>query len=387
MCTCIITPIVHAGTAPLAFPIPTEQQSNLSTPITDAAALSAAAAALAPHTALGLDTEFMRERTYYAQLCLLQLGADGACVCVDPLMLDTLEPLRPLMAAPGLCKILHAARQDLEVLAPAVGPLHNVFDTQVAASLVGFPAQIGYGDLVRELLGVELHKSQTRTDWSRRPLSTAQIEYALDDVRHLPPLREQLGERLERLGRAGWFSEEMAQLGGENFAIDPEQAWLRIKAFADLDPDRQRLARLLGAWRERRAMSSDRPRGWILPDGAFRDLVFQVPRDRAALTRLRELPDGIRENSGAQLLELISAAAVPEPPAALPQRRRPDPEQVDKVARLAGTARRIAATLGLAPEILATRRDLEQLARGQRDGPLLRGWRRETIGGELLKAL
>ena len=364
-----------------------ERQLNLSTPITDAAALSAAAAALAPQTALGLDTEFMRERTYYAQLCLLQLGGTGLVVCVDPLALKSLEPLRPLMAAPGLCKILHAARQDLEVLEPSIGVLHNVFDTQVAAALVGFPAQIGYGDLVREILGVDLHKSQTRTDWSRRPLSAAQIDYALDDVRHLPPLREQLGERLERLGRSAWFDEEMAQLGGENFAVDPEQAWLRIKAFADLDPDRQRLAQMLGAWRERRAMSSDRPRGWILPDGALRDLVFQVPRDRAALARLRELPDGIRENSGAQLLELISAAAVPEPPAALPQRRRPDPEQLDKVTRLADLARGSAATLGLAPEILATRRELEQLARGQRDGSLLRGWRREAIGAELLKAL
>ena len=364
-----------------------ERQSNLSTPITDAAALSAAAAALAPQTAVGLDTEFMRERTYYAQLCLLQLGANGLAVCVDPLALSSLELLRPLMSAPGLCKILHAARQDLEVLAPSVGALHNVFDTQVAAALVGFPAQIGYGDLVREVLGVELHKSQTRTDWSRRPLSAAQIDYALDDVRHLPPLREQLGERLERLGRAAWFDEEMTRLGGENFAIDPEQAWLRIKAFADLDPDRQRLARLLGAWRERRAMSSDRPRGWILPDGAFRDLVFQVPRDRTGLERLRELPDGIRDNSGAQLLELISAAAVPEPPAALPQRRRPDPEQVDKVTRLADIARRIAASLELAPEILATRRELEQLARGERDSALLRGWRRAAIGSELLNAL
>ena len=387
MCTCIITPIVHAGARALAIPVPMERQLNLSTPITDAAALSAAAAELASQKALGLDTEFMRERTYYAQLCLLQLGGSGLVVCVDPLALESLEPLRPLMAAPGLCKILHAARQDLEVLEPAVGALHNVFDTQVAAALVGFPAQIGYGDLVREILGVDLHKSQTRTDWSRRPLSAAQIDYALDDVRHLPPLREQLGERLERLGRSAWFEEEMAQLGGENFAVDPDQAWLRIKAFADLDPDRQRLAQVLGAWRERRAMSSDRPRGWILPDGAFRDLVFQVPRERAGLERLRELPDGIRENSGAQLLELISAAAIPEPPAALPQRRRPDPEQLDKVARLADLARRIAATLELAPEILATRRELEQLARGQRDGSLLRGWRREAIGAELLKAL
>ena len=357
------------------------------TPITDLAALTDATAAIAASTALGLDTEFMRERTYYAQLCLLQLSTADLAICVDPLALACLDPLRPLMAAPGLCKILHAARQDLEVLAPVVGALANVFDTQVAAALVGFSAQIGYADLVREVLEVDLHKSQTRTDWSHRPLSAAQLDYALDDVRHLPPLREQLGERLERLGRRAWFDEEMAQIGSESFAIDPQQAWLRIKAFADLDPDRQRLARLLGAWREQRAMRANRPRGWILPDPGLRDLVLQVPRDMAGLQRIRELPDGIRENSGAQLLEIISAAAVPEPPAPLPQRRRADPDRLDTVARLADITRRVSVGLGLAPEILATRRDMERLAGGQRDGPLLSGWRREALGIELLKAL
>ena len=359
----------------------------MSTPITDGAALSAAAEILSRGAALGLDTEFMRERTYFAQLCLLQLATVELAVCVDPLALTSLDALRPLMCAPQLCKIVHAARQDLEVLAPAVGPLTNIFDTQVAAALVGFSAQVGYAELVRELLGIQLHKNQTRTDWSRRPLSAAQLDYALDDVRHLPPLRERLVERLGKLGRQAWFEEEMAQIGTDSFAIDPGQAWLRIKGFADLDPDRQRLAQALGAWREQRAISSNRPRGWILPDPALRDLVFQVPRNQAALERLSELPEGIRENSGAKLLELIHAAAVPQPAAPLPQRRRPDPAQLDTVQRLADITRRISSELGLAPELLATRRELERLAAGQRDGAPLNGWRRAAIGTELLKAL
>jgi len=359
----------------------------LPAPIADPTALAAAVAALAPHRSLGLDTEFMRERTYYAQLCLLQLGTTELAVCVDPLALDTLDPLRPLMSAAAVCKILHAARQDLEVLVPVVGSVSPLFDTQVAAALVGFPAQIGYADLVRELLGVELHKSQTRTDWSRRPLSTAQIDYALDDVRHLPALREALEGRLGQLGRRAWFDEEMQQIGTESLVVEPDQAWLRIRAFADLDPDRQRLARALAAWREQRAMSSDRPRGWILPDAALRDIVLQAPRDPAALERVRELPAGIRENSGAQLLELIRTAQLPGQLAPLPQRRRPDPQQLDAVARLSDITRRVAATLALAPEILATRRDMERLAAGHRDGALLSGWRRQTIGEELLRAL
>ena len=386
MWTCIITPIVHARPAHAGRRLYWEHDISTA-PITDSASLDAAALALSAHAVLGLDTEFMRERTYYAQLCLLQLGTDGIAVCVDPLALTSLDSLRPLFSARAPLKILHAARQDLEVLEPVVGPLHNVFDTQVAAALVGFPAQVGYADLVREILGVELHKSQTRTDWSRRPLSAAQIDYALDDVRHLPPLHAKLAERLGQLGRRGWFDEEMADIGSESFQVDPEQAWLRIKAFADLDPDRQRLARSLAAWRERRAMSSDRPRGWILPDAALRDIVLQVPRDRAALERVRELPEGIRANSGAQLLELVDAAAVANPAAPLPQRRRPDAQQLEQVARLADVTRRTAAALNLAPEVLATRRELEAVARGDRDGALLRGWRREAIGLELLKAL
>ncbi len=291
------------------------------------------------------------------------------------------------MPSAAVCKIMHAARQDLEVLLPAVGPLSCRFDTQIAAALVGFSAQVGYAELVRELLGIELHKSQTRTDWSRRPLSAAQIEYALDDVRHLPPLRERLGAELERLGRSAWFDEEMAQIGADSFAVAPAQAWLRLKGFTELDPARQRLAQALAGWREQRAMDSNRPRGWILPDAALRDLVYQAPRDMAALERLAELPEGIRENSGAQLLALIAAAALPTPLPPLPQRRRPDPEQLARIARLGDITRRVSRELGLAPELLATRKDMERLAGGERDGSPLIGWRRAAIGAELLKAL
>src|SRR3984957_7916885 len=167
---------------------------------------------LAQQRSLGLDTEFMRERTYFAQLCLLQLSFGEQVVCIDTLALPDLGPLRATMGSPAIGKVLHAPRQDLEVMGPATGPLLGLFDTQVAAALIGLPAQIGYGDLVRELLGQRLHKAETRTDWSRRPLSGAQIAYALDDVRYLQPLREQLAARLQQLGRWNWVQEEMAQV-------------------------------------------------------------------------------------------------------------------------------------------------------------------------------
>jgi ribonuclease D len=173
--------------------------------ISDQNALAQLCRELAQHSSFGLDTEFMRERTYFAQLCLLQLSFGERAVCIDTLALPDLSPLRTTMASPAIGKILHAARQDLEVLGPATGPIVGLFDTQVAAALIGLPAQVGYGDLVEQLLGESLHKAETRTDWSRRPLTGAQLAYALDDVHYLQPLRERLTERLRQLGRWSWF--------------------------------------------------------------------------------------------------------------------------------------------------------------------------------------
>jgi len=162
----------------------------MSAPLTDAESLHARLQRVGRPLALGVDTEFLRERTYFAQLCLLQLSTADDAFCVDTLALQALQPVAALTADASVCKVLHAARQDLEVLTPVTGPLRNVFDTQIAAALLGFPAQVGYGDLVSQLLNVQLHKAHTRTDWSQRPLSPEQLEYALDDVRYLLPLRE-----------------------------------------------------------------------------------------------------------------------------------------------------------------------------------------------------
>ena len=343
---------------------------------------------LAQHASLGLDTEFMRERTYFAQLCLLQLSFGDRAVCVDTLALPDLEPLRPIMADAAIGKVLHAARQDLEVMGPATGPLVGLFDTQVAAALIGLPAQIGYGDLVSQLLGQRLHKAETRTDWSRRPLSGPQIAYALDDVRYLQPLREQLSARLQQLGRWDWFQEEMAQLDAVgSYAIDPEDSWRRLKGIAELDAGRQSLARALAAWRERRAISSDRPRNWILPDAALRDIVLRVPRTAAELALIEELTEGIRNHSGGQILALIEAERLPAQLPPLPRRRRPETAETETVRALTALTHRISRELGIAPEVLATRRDMQRLAAGGRDGGPLSGWRRAVLGERLLQML
>ncbi|MGH8298439.1 MAG: ribonuclease D [Steroidobacteraceae bacterium] len=346
------------------------------------------AAQLAAHATIGLDTEFLRERTYRAELCLIQVSAADDATGVDPIAVTDLGALAAPLTAAGVVKVMHASRQDLEVLLPAVGLVRPVFDTQVAAALAGFAAQVGYAELVRRLFDVDLPKAHTRTDWSRRPLSPEQIEYALDDVRHLIPLRLALEEQLDKLGRLAWLTEELAGLeDARNLATDPEEAWRRIKGLRGLDPGRERLARELAAWRERRAMERNRPRGWILDDAALREVIVRVPRSVAALEAIAEVPSGVVRHCGRELLACIAAANVPDPAPRLDTRQRPDPVKSALAKKLGALLQAGAGELGLSPEVLATRRDLERLAEGSNDIAVLRGWRRPVIGEKLLAAL
>lgn len=353
-----------------------------------AEAVTDLAARLATRASIGVDTEFLRERTYRAELCLIQVSAGDDAACIDPIAVTELAALAGPLTAAGVVKVMHACRQDLEVLLPAVGLVRPVFDTQIAAALAGFTAQVGYAELVRQLLGIELSKAHTRTDWSRRPLSPEQIEYALDDVRHLIPLKLALEERLEKLGRLTWLAEELAGLtDASGLATDPEEAWRRLKGLHGLDPGRQRLARGLAAWRERRAMERNRPRGWILEDAALRELIVRVPRSLAALEAIGDMPAGVVRHCGGELLACIAAAEVPNPAPALDTRQRPDPVKSALVKRLAAVNQAVASGLGVSPEVLATRRDLERLAEGERDLAALRGWRRTVLGEKLLATL
>jgi ribonuclease D len=356
--------------------------------VTTPAALADLVTELAASDAVALDTEFLRERTYRAELCLVQTASATRADCIDPLALPSLAPLAAPLGAPTVLKVMHASRQDLEVLFPVVGLVRPVFDTQIAAALTGLPAQIGYGELVKRTLGTELAKSQTRADWSRRPLTDEQVDYALDDVRYLLPLKASLEAQLERLGRLSWLQEELATLGdAQSFTTDPEQAWLRVKGLRALDRGRERLAKELAAWRERRAIERNRPRGWILDETALREIVIRVPRNLEALSEVPELAPGILKNSGDDLLTMVAAANIPDPAPPLSLRARPDPTASALVKKLSTVNQAVAAELSLSPEILTTRRDLERLAEGRRDVNALRGWRKAVIGERLLAAL
>jgi len=355
--------------------------------VTTTAALAEWVSRLQSAPAIGLDTEFLRERTYRAELCLVQAATADDATCIDPLAGIDLTPLTaPLTSGP--VKVMHASRQDVEVLFPLAGLIRPIFDTQIAAALTGLPAQIGYGELVRRSLGTELAKSHTRTDWSRRPLSAEQVEYALDDVRYLLPLKAHLEEQLDKLGRLTWLAEELGALtDAQNFSVDPEGAWLRLKGLRGLDPGRTRLARALAAWRERRAIERNRPRGWILDDIALREIVMRVPRTVEQLSQVPEMAPGIVKNCAEDILRIISEAEVPNPPPPVMSRPRPSPEQMALVKKLGALNQSIAQNLGLSPEVLATRRDIEQLAEGARDVGILQGWRRAVVGEPMLAAL
>jgi ribonuclease D len=356
--------------------------------IDTADALAAFAASAGRASALSLDTEFMREKTYRAELCLVQVADGDSAVCIDPLAIPDLSALAPLLTAPGIVKIMHAARQDLEVLFPAVGLVQPVFDTQIAAALAGHPAQVGYAELVRRLLGVELSKAHTRADWARRPLSAAEQEYALDDVRHLSALRESLLGTLSERGRLAWLEEELATLANADaLRVAPEDAWKKVKGLPALDPERQALAQELAAWRERRAIDRNRPRGWILDDAILREIVLRLPRSTEQLATLPEIQESVVRKSGEELLGLVRSANISDPPPPLPRRERPDPAQVALVKRLSEISNEVAKQLEVSGEVVATRRELEKLAAGRRDVSLLRGWRGKIVGEKLLAAL
>jgi ribonuclease D len=367
----------------------TDSRSHSLQPIvTTTAALSDLTARLVAAPAIGLDTEFLRERTYRAELCLIQVATLDEAACIDPLALPQLDPLIPSLTSDRPVKVMHASRQDVEVLFPVIGLVRPIFDTQIAAALTGMSAQIGYGELVRRALGTDLAKSHTRTDWSRRPLSPEQVDYALDDVRYLLPLKSHLEEQLDRLGRLDWLSEELAALAdAESFTANPDGAWQRLKGLRGLDAGRMQLARSLAAWRERRAIDRNRPRGWILDDTVLRDIVIRVPRTVEQLQVIPEMAPGVIRNCAEDILRMVGAANIPHPPPPVALRPRPSPEQTALVKKLGALNQSIAQTLGLSPEVLATRRDIEQLAEGGRDVAMLQGWRRAIVGEPMLAAL
>jgi ribonuclease D len=370
-----------APVMPAPPPLPT---ANLPL-ISNAAQLDEACAALGEAPLLALDTEFMRTNTYAPQLCLSQVATRSEVWCVDELASFDSEPLWQSIAASGALCVLHAAKQDLEVIRIRHRiMLPSLFDTQVAAALVGHPPQVGYGNLVKAVLGIELDKAHTRADWARRPLGSELLRYAAEDVIHLPDLHDALAGALSAAGRLDWALEDSrALLDPALYEVRPDEAWRRLAGLPFLAPEAQVRARRLAAWRETLAASRDRPRQWILSDKSILDIARRAPESLAALADCEEIAPGTVRHKGQAILAELAAAGSDDgiPPLT------PDPPDQAEVKRLAKVVSGIAAELGIAPELLATRRDLIALLRGERAGRPLAGWRREVVGDALVSAL
>lgn len=353
--------------------------------IDNAPALARAVDALAGASWVALDTEFVRERTYRARLCLVQIATPDLLACIDPLSVDV-TPLLDALYRPTLLKVLHAARQDLEVLYDVRGAvLAPVFDTQLAAAFTGPEDQIGYGALVERLTGHRLDKQATRTDWSQRPLTEAQLAYARDDVHFLREVYAQLAARLEAQGRRGRLEEECGALADPAlYATDPAQAWRRLRAGQHLPPAAQQRLAALAAWREQTARERDLPRGWIVKDAVLMDLASDPPPNLAALAQREGMTPAVVRKWGNELMVRLGAAASESPARLWEVPVRLDAAQSALLKRWSERAQALATAEGLSATLLATRQDLQDLLlRG--DGRLARGWRRQLLGEELLR--
>jgi ribonuclease D len=346
--------------------------------------LQALAAQLEVQTSIGIDTEFLRERTFFPKLCLLQIAAGDQIWCVDTLRVGSLEPLLPALTRAQPQKLLHAARQDLEALyLNSKQILAPVFDTQIAAGCTGLKPQVGYAELVKTLLDVTIPKGQTRTDWSKRPLTREQLEYAADDVLYLAQIAQVLKERLVRLGREHWVTQDCAELGQrELYEPDLAQSWTRLRGIAQLASAARGRAKAVAQWRERLARERDLPRGWILADPALFAIAHDNPTSVAELDSIQKL----NERFAMSLLEALRHAP-PEPADTEPHvDTRPTPEQKALIEKLARVVDARAKELEVSAEILAPRGELKAIALGDRATHAMSGWRRAEIGERLLEA-
>jgi ribonuclease D len=360
-------------------------------------ALARAAAAWNRAPVLAVDTEFVRERTYFQKLGLVQIGDGERIWLVDPVACSELAPLSAVLENPAVLKVVHSASEDLEVmhhrLAARPAPL---FDTQIGAGLAGLAPSLGYGKLVQTLLGVELGKGETRTDWLRRPLSEAQLAYAAEDVAYLLPLHAELKARLDERGRYEWALEDAADLlDQERYSGDADRAaaafLARSRAAARFDPRQIAIARALVVWREGEARRRDLPRSFVLKDELLTQLANRRPETAGDLQRLPAYDARQGARDGAQWLDILRrVAALPDDELPSPPWRLQDtPAARESEAPLRDIIRQRAVELGVEPEVLASRRSIEALLHAAWNGgdeaypEVLSGWRRAAVGEEL----
>ena len=341
---------------------------------------------------LAIDTEFLREKTYYAKLCLLQMATDDEVVIVDPFEMDDLSVLAPLLTDERIVKLFHAAGQDLEIILREVGVLPRpVFDTQIAAALLGHTQQIGYAALVHAECGVSLKKIDSFTDWSRRPLSASQRDYAADDVVYLPRLYAGMRAALEEKGRLHWLDHDFEELSDPaRYEANERERFRRLKRVSQLSRRQLSAAREVAAWRELEAQRRDVPRKWVVTDEQIVEACKREARTIDELFMVRGLSDRLSTKDARTVVSLISSA-LSAPPDTWPELDRcgkSEPNVDAELDLMSALVRLRAKENGIAFPTLASHDDLARVARGYREGvDLLRGWRRAIVGEELLELL
>ncbi len=340
---------------------------------------------------LSIDTEFVRERTYYPRLALIQIGNEDIAACIDPLAIDDLSPIKRLFQNRAITKVFHAASQDLEIFQQLFDELPQpLFDTQIAASVLGLGDQIGYANLVKEILDVELDKTQSRTDWLQRPLSTRQLKYAEDDVRYLTRIYPVLLKRLDELDRRHWLDEDFAALTDPaRYQPDPEKIWRRVKGVNRLKGVQLAILQALAAWREREAMERDIPRRRVIGDELLLDMARQQPKNIDALSKLRGISGGFVGRHGESVVALIQQARQTprEQWPTLPKIVRLSAAEDAQVDALSAIIKLCAARYRINATNLTNRKELERLVTGERDLAILKGWRLHHGGTLLLEFL
>lgn len=360
--------------------------------IEDSAALANLCARLAESPFVAVDTEFMRENSYWPELCLIQIADAKEAAAIDPMQegLDLGPLLDLLVRNENVLKVFHAGAQDIEIVYNLTGRTpHPLFDTQVAAMALGQGEQIGYSNLVDSWLGIHLDKGARFTDWARRPLDKRQIDYAIGDVTHLSALFPQMLERLRKTGRGGWLDQEMERLADPaNYVNDPEQSWKRIRV-AGRKPELLGRLKAVASWREREAQNKNLPRGRIIKDETMADIAAHPPRNQADLAKVRGLsPAWAANDIGGRLMSVL-AGAEPLPADEMPPREDKKPGLGKEGALVADLLKLLlkirSREINVAARLLARSEELELLAAGQRTGlPILEDWRFDQFGRDAL---
>ena len=361
------------------------------TMVTTVAELEACCKALAGSSFLALDTEFLREKTYYSKLALIQVANESSTYIIDPISIDNLDAFFELVNNPDITKVLHSARQDYEIFYNLQGHLPKpIFDTQIAASLLGYGEQIGYANLVKNLLDVDVDKTQTRTDWTRRPLNQNQLSYAASDVIYLAKIYPVMQAKLNELKRTEWLTDDFEQLTDVAcYQVDRRSLWKKIKSANKLSSKKLSIVRELADWRETQAIEKNLPRKHAMSDEVIIDIANQQPQTTSELRLVRQISPRLSEQNLQQLLECIQTG-INKPESDWPKfsrREKPSTEQSAIVDILSAIVQLKASENDISPAFICSKKDLVSLVCGDSDSNLYKGWRKLLVGENIKQFL